>query len=214
MYKNGVDFRQIKEIEKKILDGIKLDGSLENAKTLAAFDVSYVGKKYLAVAVVYDIATQNEIERKIITGDELMLYSPALIAFREGPAIVQAYKELENIPDILIVKGNGAVHPRKVGLASYVGIILNKPCIGVTKDLLYGRLEEDKILFDNDLKGYAIKTKEFANPIYVMPGYLVGFESAVEFVKKLIIEPYKMPYPLHFAHKYVNKMKKEKKEQQ
>src|SRR3989344_2218695 len=192
--KNGVDFKELKEVEKRVLKGIGLKDSVTNPKTVAAFDIAYIGNKYNCVAVVIDLESMKEIEKKTVSGEEIIPYSPSLVAFREGPAVLEAYRSLENKPDVLIVKGNGALHPHKVGLASYVGVILNKPCIGVSKELIYGRLDEDRILFDEELKGIAIKTKQFANPVYVMPGHGISLDTAVGIIRKLSIEPYKLPY--------------------
>lgn len=205
--KNGVDFKELKEIEKRILNGINLNNTFLTVKTVGAFDIAYVGKKYFCVAVILGVEDKQEIERKTVEGEEIMPYSPNLVAFREGPVIIEAYRALENKPDVLVVKGNGKLHSSRVGLASYVGIILNKPCIGVSKELIYGKLDEDRIMFDNELKGMAIKTKQFANPVYVTPGHNISLETAVDIIKNLIIEPYKLPLPLHLAHKYVNKFK-------
>ena len=206
--KIGVNFQDLKEVEKKILKGIKLENTFSVVKTIVAFDITYIEKKYHCVAVVWDLDKGEEIEMKEVSGDEVLNYSPSLVAFREGPVILESYRNLENKPDLLIVKGNGFINPRKVGLASYVGFMLNKPCIGVVKDLLYGRLDEDKIMFENVVRGKAIRTKEFANPIYVIPGFGIDLEKSVEIVSKLIHENYKMPIPLHLAHKYLNKIKK------
>lgn len=205
--KNGVDLKELKEVEKRILNGIKLENSFTDIKTVAAFDIAYSGKKYYCAGVVLDLENKNEVEQKIVEGEEIIPYSPNLVAFREGPAIIEAYRSLENKPDILIVKGNGALHPNKIGLASYVGVMLNKPCIGVTKELVFGKLDEDRIMFDCKIKGMAIKTKQFANPVYVTPGHSINIETSVSVVSRLIVEPYKLPLPLHLAHKYVNKLK-------
>ena len=206
--KTGVDFKELKDIEKKILKGINIKDSITNIKIVVAFDIAYSDKKYYCVAVVYDLENKKELEVVKVEGEEVMPYSPTMVAFREGPAIISAYRELKIKPDVLIVKGNGAINNYKVGLASYVGVIINKPCIGVTKELTFGKLEEDNILFENEIKGKALKTKEFANPIYVSPGHNISLETSIEIVKKLIIEPYKLPLPLHLAHKYVNKKDK------
>ncbi len=209
--KNGVDFRELKEIEKKVLNGIKIKDSFsETPKTLAAFDVGYTGKKYVCVAVVINLENNEVIETKVGTGDEVMPYSPPLSAFREGPPILQTYRELENKPDVLLVRGMGSVHPHRVGLASYVGILTNKPCIGVNSELLAGKLEEDRIMFNEEIKGMAIKTKTYSNPVYVSPGHNISIQTSVEIGKKIVIEPYKLPLPLHLAHKQVNKSKKSK----
>ena len=207
--KNGVDFKELKEIEKKILKGIKVQDSITNIKTVAAFDIAYSDKKYHCIGVVYDLETNKEIEVSNVESEEIMPYSPSMVAFREGPAIIDAYRNIKNKPDVLIVKGNGAINKYKVGLASYVGVLVNKPCIGVTKELTSGKLEEDNILFENEIRGKAIRTKEYANPIYISPGHGIDLNLSVEIIKKLIIEPYKLPLPLHLAHKYVNRKKKE-----
>ena len=207
--KTGVDFKELKEIEKKILKGINLKDSFSNYKTVVGFDIAYTDKKYNCVAVVVDLETKKEIETKQVSGEEIIPYSPSMVAFREGPAIIEAYRALDIKPDILIIKGNGFLHSNRIGLASYVGVMLNKPCIGVAKELTNGRLEEDRIMFDDELRGMGVRTKEFANPIYVTPGHSISIETAVEIIRKLIVEPYKMPLPLQLAHKYVNKLKKE-----
>lgn len=205
--KNSVDFKELKEIEKTILKGINLSNNFNNIKTIAGFDIAYSGKKYFASAVVVDLETKKEIENKTAIGEEIMPYSPNLAVFREGPAILDAYRNLENKPDILIIKGYGALKENKVGLASYIGVLVNKPCIGVAKELLIGRLDEDKIMVDNKIKGIAVRTKEFANPIYISPGHNIDLDTSLEIVKKLIIEPYRLPLVLHLAHKYANKGK-------
>ncbi len=208
--KTGVDFKELKEIEKKILKGIKIIDILTNINIVVAFDIAYSEKKYYCTAVVYDIENKKELEVTEVEGEEIIPYSPTMVSFREGPVIINAYRNLKIKPDVLIIKGNGNINKYKVGLASYVGVILNKPCIGVTKELTFGKLKEDNIIFENDIKGKALRTKEFANPIYISPGHGINLESSVEIIKKLIIEPYRLPLPLHLAHKYVNKKKKDK----
>ena len=207
--KTGVNVKELKEIEKKILKGINLNNTINDIKLIGGFDIAYKNNKYVCAAVVIDFNTKEVVEKNIATGEEIMSYSPTLAVFREGPAIIDAYRGLENKPDVLMIKGNSALQKFKAGLASYVGVLLNKPCIGVAKELLFGRLDEDRIIVDNELKGMAIKTKEFSNPVYVSPGHGISLDKAVEITKSLIRDPYKMPLPLHFAHKLANKEKKQ-----
>lgn len=206
-----VNIKELKEVEKTIAKGISLKNSFTNVKTIAGFDVAYLGKKYFCAAVVIDLETKQEIERKITNGEEIMPYSPNLAVFREGPVIVEAYRSLENKPDVLVVKGNGVLKEHKIGLASYVGVLVNKPCIGVAKELLFGRLDEDKILVDEKIKGMAIKTKQFANPVYITPGHGIDLDTSVELIKKMSVEDYKLPLVLHLAHKYANKERNSEK---
>ena len=104
--KNGVDFKELKDIEKRILKGINLSDNFSIVKTVAAFDIAYTGNKYNCVAVVLDLETKQETEKKTVTGEEIIPYVPSLVAFREGPAVIAAYRELENKPDVLIADIN------------------------------------------------------------------------------------------------------------
>ncbi len=210
--KSGIDFKELKEIEKRILEGVKLEDSFSDSKTIAAFDLGYIGKIYKCAAVIMDVETKEVIEKKEIEGEEVMPYSPNLVAFREGPVIINTYRELKNKPEILMIKGIGVLHPKKVGLASYVGVMLNKACFGVSKELSFGVLEEDRIIFNKELRGFAVKAKPYAKPVYVTPGHRISINSAVEITKKLIDSQFKLPLPLHLAHKCINKLKKDKNE--
>ncbi len=203
-----IDVNELKEISKQILKGISLKDNFSEIKTLAAFTLTFKDKKTLCAVVVLNANTLEVLEEKEAITDELMPYSPNFVAFREGPAIVQALKELSNKPDLLLIDGIGALIPNKVGTASYVGVLTNRPCLAVSKSLILGNLEEDKIMFKGEVKGIALRTKEFANPVYLTIGHSVSLQSAQELMKKWINPEFKMPYPLHLAHKLLLKMKK------
>ena len=138
-----------------------------------------------------------------------MSYSPRTIPFREGPIIIEAYRSLKIKPDVLIIRGDGALRRSKVGLASYVGVLINKPSIGVTKELIHGALNEDNIIIDDEIKGKALKIKELANPVYISPGHGLSVDKALEIIKKVSDPEYKLPLPMHLAHKHINKLKKQ-----
>lgn len=204
---NQINFNELKKVEKEVLKGISIKDVNIGIKTIAAFDIGFSKNKVICSAIVFEYPSLKVIEEKTKISDELMPYSPNLVAFREGPAIIELYRELENKPDILIIDGNGALHPNRVGVASYVGVLLNKPSIGVAKELIYGNLEEDKILFNSEIKGYAIKTKDYARPVFVMPGHNISIEKAVEVIKNSASSEFKLPLPLHLAHRLTNKIK-------
>ena len=132
-----------------------------------------------------------------------MPYIPGLRAFREGPAIIQAYYDLEHEPDVLIIPGHGIAHQNRCGLATYVGVELQKSTIGVAKSVLPGDIVEDKIIINNEVCGMLLRTKSHANPIVVSPGHLITTEDAINIVQKCIIQPHKLPEPLVAAHKFV-----------
>jgi len=141
---------------------------------------------------------------KYILSDPLP-YKLGYSAYREMPAMIEAYNLLEQEADIIIVNGNGINHPRKMGVASHLGLALNKPTIGVKQKLSSGKVEKGKIILNNEIVGFEVKTREHANPIYVSPGHLVSLGSCLKIVSKSIKLPHKIPEPLHLAHKFAKK---------
>jgi deoxyribonuclease V len=136
-------------------------------------------------------------------------YIPGLLAFREGPAILSAWNELKNKPDLLMFDGQGIAHPRGIGIASQMGLWLERPTIGVAKSRLYGRHEEvgpqrgDRAdLFDKSGHriGTVLRTREKTNLLYVSPGHLIDVEQATQFVVNSLAG-YRLPEPTRWAHK-------------
>jgi deoxyribonuclease V len=147
------------------------------------------------------------VEQKYAVVDEKFPYIAGFLSYRESPAVIEAYSKLENIPDLLILEGSGILHQRKIGMASHVGLLIDKPTIGITKTLLCGEVKDGKVIVDKEVLGFELKTKEHGNPIYVSPGNKITLDKSLEIVKKLIKPPHKLPEPLHLAHRYANKIR-------
>ncbi len=179
---------------------------LDEIKTVAGFDVAFFGEKAVCAAVVMDFKTLTVVERTTSLTKAEVQYIPGFLSFREGPAILQAYYDLEHDPDVLMVDGHGIAHPLRAGLASYVGVELAKPCIGVAKSVLIGEIVDDKVMIGDEVRAKLVKTKEYAKPIIVSPGHLISVDTAVEVVKRCIVPPHKLPEPLHAAHRFADKM--------
>lgn len=203
-----VDFEKLKEIENSIANQIDIKDfiKLEDVKTIAGFDVTYSRNKAFCAAVVFDIKSKKIIEKKCLSANPSMPYIPNFLTFREGPLVLQAYYDLESEPDVLMLDGPGYAHPMHCGIASYVGVELSKPAIGVAKNLLIGNLNENSIVLENEKVGEIVITKEHANPIFVSPGNMITITSAVELVKKTVFPPHKLPEPLHLAHIFSKKV--------
>ena len=202
------DTAKLRGIQRAIAKQVKTEDRLkaEDVKIIAGFDVSFIGDKAVCAAVVINIKTMDILEQKYVLTKTEMSYVPGFLAFREGPSILQAYYDLEHDPDVLMVDGHGIAHPLRAGLASYVGVELAKPCIGIAKSLLVGEIVDDKVMIGNEVRAKLVKTKEHAKPIIVSPGHLITLDTSVELVKKCIVEPHKLPEPLHQAHRFADKM--------
>jgi len=112
---------------------------------------------------------------------------------------------LENKPDILLIDGNGILHPYRAGIANHVGVTLDKPCIGIAKKLLLGKCkkpkdigEAEKINFGKGTVGFALLTKKNCRPIYISPGHRISLKTSLNIVKRFVRN--KLPEPLRLAH--------------
>src|SRR5439155_2852964 len=111
-------------------------------------------------------------------------YVPGLLSFREAPAIVDACRTLTLVPDLVIVDGQGIAHPRGLGIASHIGLILDVPTIGCAKSLLVGEhapVDQERgawtpIIHRGEIIGAALRTRTGAKPVYVSVGHRIGFE--------------------------------------
>jgi deoxyribonuclease V len=98
-----------------------------------------------------------------------------------------------------MIDGNGVLHPYGIGIASYGGVKLSKPSIGVAKSLLFGKLENESVKFDGKKIGIAFfSSKRIVKPVYVSPGNMISFDSALKVVRKM--SKYKIPEPTRRAH--------------
>jgi deoxyribonuclease V len=134
-------------------------------------------------------------------------YIPGLLSFREIPILVSTLKKLSNEPDIIYVDGQGIAHPRRLGLASHIGLMIDKPTIGCAKSLLcgsYGPLAENPGAFSNiidkdEIIGVALRTRMKIKPMLISIGHRVDLPGSIEWVMNAC-KGYKLPEPTRLAH--------------
>lgn len=135
-------------------------------------------------------------------------YVPGFLSFREIPVILEALAALGEAPDLLIVDGHGLAHPRRIGLASHLGLATGLPAIGVAKSRLLGTYAEPasdrgatSVLMDGvERLGTVLRSRENVRPLFVSPGHLVGHDSAVALTLKCLTR-YRLPEPTRLADK-------------
>lgn len=202
-----VDVNKLKKEQQKLAKKIILKDSFDDIKLIGGCDQAFVDDKIVSMVVVLDSSNGKLIEKKYSIKEAVMPYIPGFLAYREMPAILEAYNKLENKPDVLLCDCNGILHPRKIGMASHLGLILEIPTIGVAKKKLLGIVDENKkIVYNEQVLGLEVETKEFAKPVYVSPGHMISLKSAEKIVKEWL-KGHKTPEPLHIAHKLVNRIK-------
>ena len=181
--------------------------TLDQIHTVAGVDASYreVGRAAIAVFSFPDLALLEEVTA---TRAAPFPYIPGLLAFREGPVALAAYERLTIQPDLLIFDAHGYAHPRRMGLASHLGVYLNRPSIGCAKSRLTGKYEEpgpepgawSPLVSRGEEIGRVVRTKARTKPIFVSVGYRITLPLAVEVVLQCV-RGYRLPEPTRIADK-------------
>ena len=188
--------RQQEELAEKVL---AKDNYGFEIKYVCGVDVSYKNNIGYCSATILDKDTLNAVEcaNTIVVIDQP--YIPGLFMLREYKPIMNALQMLKREFQILLVDGHGLLHPRRCGLACYVGIMTDKPTVGIAKSLLCGFVREDKYVeFDGDILGFQI-TNGHTKHIYVSVGHRISLGSAINIVKELTRTGQLIPEPLRIA---------------
>ncbi len=201
-----MDLLELKREQLKLSSKIVLQDSFSDIRTIGGATCLQMGEKLVASVVVCEFPSLKMKEHKTAVLTNPLPYKTGYLAYREMPALIDAYNLLDEEPDVLLVKGPGVLHQRRIGLASHLGLALNIPTIGVQDALTFGILEEGKVLVDGEVLGSEIRTREHSNPLYVSPGHNVSVKTALEIVAKTNVYPHKLPEPLHLAHKLGRKI--------
>jgi deoxyribonuclease V len=192
--------------QRRLAQRLDTNDGFQEIETIAGCDVSYTGTTQITVIVVCDIKTMKIRESKYSIGRSPFPHIQGFSSFRDAPSLVETYHKLELDPDVLIVDGNGILHPRMLGTASHFGLLVDKPTVGIAKDLEWGEVRGDSIYIEKDVVGKVLGTKELAKPIYVSPGHKMSLKSALEIAKETL-RAHKLPEPLHQAHKLAAKLR-------
>ena len=177
--------------------------------TIGGVDVSIQVEAARAAIVVLRYPDLTPLQGVTADAPLVFPYIPGLLAFREGPAVLAAWEKLYDRPDLLMFDGQGIAHPRGIGIASHMGLWLERPTIGAAKSRLYGRHMEvgpnrgdraDLLDKRGTSIGTVLRTRASANPIYVSPGHLIDVQHATEFVLACTTS-YRLPEPTRWAHR-------------
>jgi deoxyribonuclease V len=183
---------------------------------VAGFDCSYARRadQGYAVVTVLDWPQLDEIEVAWAEGAISFPYIPGLLTFREAPLLLQAWKKLRHPPDLIFVDGQGIAHPRSMGLAAHLGVLLDIPAIGCAKTPLVGGdpfLENAKgnsvpLLHQGKEVGAALRTRTGVKPLYCSPGHRIDLLNTLRWVLRAC-RGCRLPEPLRRAHIRANQLR-------
>ena len=180
---------------------------LANVRLVAGVDVSVKNEVSQAAVVVLSFPDLQIVETVLSQRPTPFPYIPGLLSFREGPVLEEAFENLKLEPDVFIFDGMGIAHPRRIGIASHMGLWLQKPTIGCGKTLLIGRfgeLPDEKGAYSNlvdkgQVIGVALRTRAGTKPVYISPGHLADLPTSIELVMACTPK-YRLPEPIRAAH--------------
>ena len=215
--------REAVELQKSLRERVRLEPLTREIGTVAGADISF--NKYSPVLyagiVVLRLPSLEVLEEVGVVGETKFPYVPGLLSFRESPPLLEAWGKLKIEPDAVMFDGQGIAHPRRVGIASHVGLLLNRPTFGCAKSILVGRHEELaeergswQPLVDPKNKetiGAALRTKTRVQPIYVSPGHLIDLAGAIDLTLRAD-GGYRQPEPTRRAHNLVNALRRGERE--
>ena len=204
-----MNIEQLKEEQLAAARKVITSDDFGDIKTIGGCDCAYVNNTVIAAIAVCDDKLRL-IEKQTAAVENDFPYLSGLLYYREGRAMEEAFAKLKQKPDILLVDGNGTLHPLRCGLASQLGVKLDQPTIGVAKTRLLGEEDEaGNIKVGNEIIGAEVKLKEHSKPLYISVGHSISLQTAVDIVHKTTKHPHKLPEPLHLAHRLADKARKE-----
>lgn len=202
---------EARAIQEELRSKIRLVDEPTMPKIIAGVDVGYDIVRNLAHASIVtmrldDLKPIMQVQAYV---PEPFPYIPGLLAFREIPAILTALEQLDTLPDLFMVDGQGIAHPRRMGIAAHLGVLLDMPTIGVAKKRLTGRYEmpgeakgSQSPLYaaKQEQIGVVLRSRDGVNPLFVSPGHRVSMERAVDLTVKCLGK-YRLPEPTRKADK-------------
>ncbi len=192
---------------------------ISSIKNIACADVSYKDEYAFGVMLVMDFNTLDVKETVKVVSKIGFHYIPGFLAFRELPVIIDLINKSSEEFELFLVDGHGLAHPCRAGIATHLGVIIEKPTIGCAKSLLYGQYQEipnnlgakTEILDPKtgDIIGIAIRTKVNSAPVFVSVGNLITLQQSVDIVMRLSMNgKYRVPYPIFLADRITKEERK------
>jgi len=200
---------QALDIQLRLAAQVSRNNEVTTPHFIAGVDISVNRAQGIATGavVVLRYPELRLVETKIASGKLDFPYVPGLLSFREAPLTLATCQRLTCAPDLVLVDGQGIAHPRRMGLASHLGLFLNTPTIGCAKSLLCGQHEEPgvepgsyaEVVDKSETIGVALRTKLGVKPIYVSIGHKVDLQAAIYWALECC-RGYRLPEPLRLAH--------------
>ena len=218
LHRWDVTYREAAAIQEELRGMLILrdDDLPDPVRTVAGADISYDrgSDLFYAAVVLMRHADLTVIEEATFSARVSFPYIPGLLTFREGPPLLAAFSRLSQTPDVVLFDGQGIAHPRGIGLAAHLGLLLDLPAIGCAKTRLVGshaivgekRGEWTELVYQSGQVGAVLRTRERIKPLFISQGHRIGLQRALALVLSCC-RGYRIPEPVRLAHLAVNRLR-------
>jgi deoxyribonuclease V len=205
---------EAREIQHALKEKIRIVPLSETPEFIAAVDAAFIEKKVFGSACLFNFPSLALAEQAFAEGETAFPYIPGYLSFREGPVIVEALKRLGKRPDLILIDGHGIAHPFGIGLASFIGVVLDLPAIGCAKSRLVGDFIEpgkrkgdrSPLTYQEKIIGMVLRTREGVKPVFVSPGHKIDLEDSCRIILQCAVR-YRLPEPLRRADAFSRELK-------
>ena len=209
-------YAQARRLQERLAKQVRLRPLRKAVGTVAGLDCAFDkhAGTVLAAVVALSYPELEQIETAFAVVKSTFPYIPGLLSFREAPACLAAVEKLTIRPDIFLIDGQGIAHPRRLGLACHLGLLLNRPTIGCAKSRLIGTYDEpgphkgetSPLCDGEETLGAVVRTRTGVKPLFVSCGHLCTLNDAIEWTLRLTTR-YRLPEPARLAHQQVTALK-------
>jgi deoxyribonuclease V len=214
LHKWDLSYKEAVEIQNRLASQVRFIAIKKKPKIIAGLDCAFSEneKRIFAAVVVIGLPGFEVIETVTASRKLSFPYIPGLLSFREAPVCIDAIEKLKVEPDVFIVDGQGFAHPRRFGIASHIGVLLDMPMIGCAKSRLTGSFNEpgrhkgnhSPLVDGDDIIGAVLRTRTSVKPVFVSVGHKCTLDDAIKIVLDCTTR-YRLPEPSRLAHQIVSR---------
>jgi deoxyribonuclease V len=200
--------QEARNLQRKLASLVIRNPGVMRIKTVAGIDVGMKAGVACAAVVVLTFPGLEVVARTTAVRPIAFPYIPGLLTFREGPVILDALDRIDRKPDLLIFDGQGIAHPRRMGIASHIGLLTDLPSIGCAKSRLCGRYQEPEdecgshmpLVDRGETIGAILRTRANVKPVFVSIGHRVDLKTSIDVVLSCC-KGYRLPETTRKAHR-------------
>lgn len=204
-----------RDIQTTLREKVKIIPLRKNPEIIAGVDASFLDDKVIGVACLYAYPEITPLEDAYAFTEVTFPYIPGFLSFREGPVIIEALKKLKIEPHVILFDGQGIAHPKGLGIASHIGVILDIPTIGCAKSRLIGEYKQpgikkgkaSSLKYHGNVVGAVVRTRGHVKPVFVSPGHRIDLKASIQIVLRCA-RRYRIPEPVRRADALSKKIKR------